>query len=211
MEIIDIYDAAFNHKGTMERKETYKHPVWSHASHTWIFNPETRTVILQKRSPNLSMYPNTFFVSAGGAYGEGEELHHATREVEEELNIDIDFKDMTHLGRRMSALTLPSGDISRAFTDLFFYQSEKPVTDYIPDHNEVHGLYEAPIAELEQLFAGQTDQVQPTGILYDAETKTWQNDTCTATTDAFFPQFDDYYLKIMIMGERYLQNKPVCI
>lgn len=211
MEIIDIYDAAFNHKGTMERKESRKHPVWSHASHTWIFNPDTNMVLLQKRSPHLHMYPDTFFASAGGAYGAGEELHHATREVEEELNITLKFDDMTHLGRRMSVLTLPNGDISRAFTDVFFYKNTQKITDYTPDHNEVYGLYEAPIHMLEQLFSNQIETARLDGILYNPETETWQDHTDHAKAHDFFPQMDQYYLKMMIMGKRYLQDQPICI
>lgn len=207
-EILDIYDEMMNRVGEMERAETGRHDVWTRFTHCWVVCTAGRgSVVFQKRSPHIERFPGLLTATAGGALGLGETEKDAPRETREELNIDITLDDMVYLGRRIDLQMQAPDKKTKAFVDVFFYPSPKPVEEYRPNVEEVYGLLAVDIAEGIDFFSGKTDSALFRGIEYDEAAKAWHPCESRLTRADFMYRFDNYYLKILIMAERLMQKK----
>jgi len=79
------------------REEVHKDGDWHQSAHIWILNSRGE-LLIQKRSPNKPNAPNMWDSSAGGHVIAGDEpIESAQREVEEELGIKVDKKDLRYL------------------------------------------------------------------------------------------------------------------
>jgi len=212
-EMIDIFDAGLNHLGEMERKASRTVDVWSKSAHCWILNPEDGgKILLQKRAPHLYLFPNTYCSTAGGAYSAGETEKDAVREIEEELNITVSFDELINLGLHTSAMKLGENEFSKVYTDVFFLEKSTPIQDYTPDEGEVFGLFEISIQDGLNIFTDPQKHASISGIHYSPQDQSWHADTRQICAADFFPQMDAYYLKVMIMAERYFNKQfPIAI
>jgi isopentenyl-diphosphate delta-isomerase len=99
MEYLDIY----NEKGEMlgvkkTRQEVHNTGLWHKVVYVWIVNLR-HEILMQKRSPLKKDYPNMWDISVGGHVSAGDDnLTSAQSEVEEEIGLKIDRKDLIHIG-----------------------------------------------------------------------------------------------------------------
>lgn len=102
-ENFDILDEKGNYTGKVEsRKVCHKEGLWHKAVAVFIINSKNQ-VLLQKRSANKRMWPNTWDVTAGGHVLTGEFGFEAIiRETKEELDININKEDVTFIGAAIS-------------------------------------------------------------------------------------------------------------
>lgn len=103
MEYFDLRNPDGSVTGEIkERSAVHRDGDLHGASHVWIArkHPETGKIelLLQKRSENKDSYPGCLDISAAGHLGAGDEyLPCAIRELEEELGIRADAKDLQFL------------------------------------------------------------------------------------------------------------------
>jgi isopentenyldiphosphate isomerase len=113
-------------------------------------------ILLQKRSGNLSIYPNCWDISVGGHVDLGESyLQTATRELKEEL--DLSNLQLVELGRYYYELTINNKLLKRFAMD---YKTQ--ITHNTPFHfpaEEVSEVAWRSVAEIKQLIATHPDQV----------------------------------------------------
>lgn len=90
MELLDVLDENGNKTGVVKSKEEiYKTGEWFRSVHIWIIN-ENNELLLQRRSPNKTTYPNLWAVSVSGHVSAGETSVAAViREIKEEIDVDI--------------------------------------------------------------------------------------------------------------------------
>ena len=102
-EFFDVLDEKGNYTGRIEsRKKCHSEGLWHKAVVCFIINSKGQ-VLLQKRSPNKRMWPNTWDVTAGGHVPAGEFGFEATlREAKEELGIDLERSELIFLGSSIS-------------------------------------------------------------------------------------------------------------
>lgn len=95
IEIFDIYDKNRNKTGrTAERGTPLKPDEYRMVVHACIFNSNNE-MLIQRRQPFKKSWPNMWDVSVGGCSIAGETSNDAiTREVKEELGIDVDFTNI---------------------------------------------------------------------------------------------------------------------
>lgn len=109
-EKFDVLDEKGNYTGKIEsRKICHQSGLYHKAVAVWIINSKGQ-VLLQKRSPNKRMWPNTWDITAGGHVLAGEfGFESIIRETKEELGLDIDKENIIFIGSCIS--TNIKGDI----------------------------------------------------------------------------------------------------
>lgn len=109
-ELFDVLNERGQYTGEVENREKcHKNGLWHKAVVAFIINSKNQ-VLLQKRSKNKKLWPNTWDVTAGGHVLTGEfGFEAAIREAKEELGIDLNKESMTFIGSAIS--TNIKGDI----------------------------------------------------------------------------------------------------
>lgn len=103
MEYFDVLNEKGQHTGQIEsRDKCHKKGLWHKAVAAFIIN-EKGQVLLQKRSPQKKLWPNTWDMSVGGHVLAGEFGFQAImREAKEELGIELNKNQITFLGVALS-------------------------------------------------------------------------------------------------------------
>jgi isopentenyldiphosphate isomerase len=97
-EFMDIVDDNDTIIGNTTQKEIYDKKLTHRIVHVFLIDPKTNKIYLQKRSENKDFLPGYYCTSAGGHVKSGETYEEAgKRELEEELGLKIDLKEVTKL------------------------------------------------------------------------------------------------------------------
>ena len=98
MELLVVLDDNGLKTGiTIDKDEIYKTGEWFRSVHIWIVN-DNNELLLQKRSPYKTTFPNLWAVSVSGHVMAGEtSIQAVIREVKEELDIDINSNQCKYL------------------------------------------------------------------------------------------------------------------
>lgn len=119
MELLDVLDSNGNKTGIVKDKDQiYKDGDWFRSVHVWIIN-DRNEVLLQKRSPKKTTFPNLWAVSVSGHVMAGElSIDTVIREIKEELDIDISKEKCQYLFtvRRQNMF---KNCINRVFDDVY--------------------------------------------------------------------------------------------
>lgn len=109
-EIFDVLNEKGEYTGKVESREIcHKEGLWHKAVALFIINSKGQ-VLLQKRSSQKKLWPNMWDISGGGHVLAGEFGFQAIiREMNEELGIKLEKKDITFIGSSIS--TNIKGDI----------------------------------------------------------------------------------------------------
>lgn len=119
MEMLDVLDEFGKKTGISKSKnEIYKNGDWFRSVHIWIIN-EQKEVLLQKRSPNKSTFPNLWAVSVSGHVDAGEEsMDTVIREIKEELSLDVNPEQCKYLFT-IKRENIFKNCINRVFDDVY--------------------------------------------------------------------------------------------
>ena len=119
MELLDVLDSYGNKTGiTKDKDEIYKTGEWFRSVHIWIIN-DNNELLLQKRSPNKTTFPNLWAVSVSGHVMAGESsLDTVIREIKEELDIDVNKEDCKYLFT-VKRQNMFKNCINRVFDDVY--------------------------------------------------------------------------------------------
>jgi len=102
MEIIDIVDENGIPTGeTIERSLAHRTGVRHRTTHVWIVRKqgENIQILLQKRSKNKDSFPGCYDISSAGHIPAGDDFAESgLRELEEELGLKVDEKELIECG-----------------------------------------------------------------------------------------------------------------
>lgn len=102
-EYFDLLDESGNKTGERKlRSEVHRDGDLHGASHMWVISPKREDgsfdVLLQRRSHNKDSFPDCLDTSSAGHVSSGESfLSTAVRELQEELGLQVEEKDLTFL------------------------------------------------------------------------------------------------------------------
>ena len=118
------------------REECHKEGLWHRAVYAFIID-ENQNILLQKRSKNKKLWPNMWDVTVGGHVDSGEFGRQAlTREVKEELGIDINDNDIKYLVGSTSINE--QGDIiNKHYNECYLITKNISISDITIQENEV--------------------------------------------------------------------------
>lgn len=115
-ELIDVLDG--NAQGTgksLPKRVVHQKELWHGGAHVWIYNHDT--ILLQHRTANKDIYPNTWDISAAGHISAGESpVQAAVRETHEELGLSLRQEELEFVGLTRTVQHIPTtGWIHKVF------------------------------------------------------------------------------------------------
>ncbi|MGC5775272.1 NUDIX hydrolase [Paenibacillus pabuli] len=185
-ERFDIYDDQQNWIGTELRSVVHAKGYWHRSFHCWIVRDEgeQRLVLFQRRREIKDTFPGCYDITAAGHLTAGEQLHEASRELEEELGVRTPFEKLTYL---LTAKQQLQGEvrgvpfIDRELSSVYGLCLNQPLEAYTLQASEVDSLFEVPLDELLALFRGETDVIHAAGVQADQSEMSDQIDLVNQT------------------------------
>jgi len=187
------------------RDEAHRTGAWHGAFHCLIISSRDGRgqALFQKRSAQKKIAPDKFDVSVGGHYAAGEDAKIAgPREIREELGIDVRFTDLLPLGRRVFVYCFDPGVREYEFQDVFMLVLDIRPDAFTLQKEEVDGVLEMDLAEGIGLFSGNRAIAEC--ILYRSGAP---GERVRVSADDFVPCIDNYYLKLLLLAQRYMKGE----
>jgi isopentenyldiphosphate isomerase len=188
------------------RAEVHRDGDWHRAIHVWVAGLDDHGapfLTLQRRSPNKDTWPARYDATVGGHYRAGETLAETLREVEEEIGIIPDPKELRALGVRVWANESQPGIIDREIQDVFVLRDNRPLENFRPNPAELAALVRFPLETLVPFLAGEGSQIDGTSLAPAAT----RAEPITARMDDFIPTVDRYFLRIAIAAQHVLSGE----
>lgn len=138
----------------------------------------------------------------GGHYSTGEDAAVAgPREIQEELGIDVCFGDLLCVGRRIFVYCFAPGIKEYEFQDVFLLRRNICPEQLMLQPEELDGTIELDVEKGIELFSGKTLRAQVPFTKTGGETA-----PVSITIDDFVPCLDKYYLKLLLLVQRYVNG-----
>ena len=150
MEMVDILNRDGSPSGKQASKEeVHEKGLWHRSAHVWFVNNKNE-ILLQKRSDDLVNHPGKYDISAAGHLSAGDtKIKGALREVEEELGIKLEEKDLIHIGEIKNESTQHEGlYINKEYDDVYLVRKDLSTSDFVIQKSEVAEVKYIPIQEL---------------------------------------------------------------
>jgi isopentenyldiphosphate isomerase len=160
-ELVDIYDDAGTWLGARDRRAVHREGDWHRCFHCVIVsgNGGERRLTLQRRGLDLEEYPGQIDVTVAGHLRAGEKLEDAaTREIAEELGVEVSFDSMRAIGTYPLVVRTPQLWV-RESTDVFVLRDERSVEAYRYDSTEVACLVSVRLLEVCALWLRERSEV----------------------------------------------------
>jgi isopentenyldiphosphate isomerase len=159
--------------------------------------------LFQKRSWEKKIAPGLYDVSVGGHYAAGEDAETAgPREIREELGIDITFRSLVPVGRRVFVYCFTPGFVEYEFQDVFLLPLATPPNQLVLQPEEVDSVLDLPVDEAIDLFSGRSAAARGTSTAQSGGA----GPVSIAAAD-FVPCIDRYYLKLLLLAQRYFHGE----
>lgn len=212
VEMLDIFDDMGRHLGVKPRNQVHLAGDWHRVFHCQITTVRdgVPSLVLQRRSKHKAAFPGLLDLSAAGHLAAGESPVDGVRELAEELGVVADPNDLVLLGERRLVDDSGEGHLNKELTSVFLLRDDRPLVDYVLQTSEVDAVFDAPISGLLQLFAGDLDRIELSGVQHagsqDADTL-----LVTAKLADFVPG-SSYWVNLFVMCERFLSGaRPLAI
>ena len=168
-ERVDILSPLGESAGFSATKQRAHQQGWFHASaHVWLYT-DSGKILIQLRHSNKINYPDLWDVSVAGHISAGESIiEGALREVEEEIGLGLNEKDLCHLFIHKSEVTHNEDYIDNEFNHVFIAKIEVPLAHLKLQDEEVSAIKLIPINAFEKELQNPTKgkQYVPHGLAY---------------------------------------------
>lgn len=142
------------------KKEAHSKGLWHRAAHIWFVNNKGE-ILLQKRADNIESHPGKFDISAAGHLSAGDtKISGALREVEEELGIKLEEKDLINIGEIHNESTQHNGTyINKEYDDIYVVHKDIPISEFKIQESEVSLVKYISIDDLKKLINDQKESI----------------------------------------------------
>jgi isopentenyldiphosphate isomerase len=138
-EYLDILNSDGTSAGyTATKKEAHEKGLWHRAAHVWFVNSKNE-ILLQKRADDIESHPGEYDISAAGHLTAGDTfMKGAIREIEEELGIKLEEKDLIKIGELHNESTQHEDKyINKEYNDIYVVKKDIIISDLIIQESEV--------------------------------------------------------------------------
>lgn len=208
-EILAIFDEAGNRVGTAPRDEVHRVGYWHETFHCWFVSriQGIPYIYFQLRSSQKQDYPGLLDITAAGHLLADETVEDGIREVQEELGVELSFKELIPLGTisyRMENEAL----IDNERAHVFLYNSSFGLNDFNLQKEEVAGIALAKLEDFRKLSLGEINSLQVSGFQIDPN---GQRVTIEQIVDFehFVPHELEYYTRIINGIEAMLKAETI--
>lgn len=204
-EIFDVFDETMHKIGQESRGQVHAKGLWHQTFHCWILNnaSDRLRLLFQLRHKDKDIFPSLLDISCAGHLQAGESAEDGVRELEEELGLSVDFKDLVYCGRVAQEYVLAEDLIDREFNHVFLYKCDLPLEDYRVQESEVSGLYWIDYREFKELIGGVRASISAEGFRIEEASGTYKNETRPVALENFTPNDDAYYQLLFEKVEAY--------
>lgn len=139
MEMIDILNEDGSPTGNQaSKKEVHQKGLWHRSAHIWFLNNQGE-ILLQKRAAHIESNPDMYDISAAGHLSAGDTpIQGALREVEEELGIKLDEKDLVKIGEvRQTGIKNEGTYINKEYNDVYVVHTNLTIENFTIQESEV--------------------------------------------------------------------------
>ena len=152
-ELVDILDSDGNPTGkSVLKSEAHQKGLLHPTVHVWCYT-KSGELLFQKRAAAKKTFPSMWDVSVAGHVAAEENIENAAiREVEEEIGLHIQAKDLIKVGVFKSEHQHPNGIIDAEFNHCFLAELKVPLASLQPQEEEVEDLQLISIPTLKQLW-----------------------------------------------------------
>lgn len=165
LEIFDKNGKATGRSAT--RAEIHRKGHWHLAFFCWIVTSDGH-VVLQRRAPEKDVWPNRFDASAAGHVRFGETVAQASREIEEELGLEVDVGDLVRVMQHRQEHRHENGLVDREIHDVHVVRIDRPLAEYRPGP-EVTGLVRVMFRDLIELTERTRMDLATTLVTFDGD------------------------------------------
>lgn len=210
MEEIDIFDETYNktepYHTTIDN--IHKLGLWHQTFACWLVDKNEQIIYLQLRGPKNRVGANTFDATASGHLSHNEIPEDGFRELNEELGNTINVYNKEYLGVFRNVFISPNY-INREFCNVYIASTDCKLDEFELQEGEVYGIYKLKIQDGIDLFSNKINSINISGKIFNKD-KFLADTKSISTSD--FNLFEDrtkvsgYYLKVMIMAQRYING-----
>ncbi|HOH23019.1 MAG TPA: hypothetical protein PLB61_06745 [Bacteroidales bacterium] len=213
----------------MERKIVHSHGYWHRTRHIHPINSQKQTIFFQLRDASKDLYPMLLDTAAAGHNAAGESAEDALRELYEELGIQIERINQSHVklfGKNLKnpmdglLIDILSPHISiheqthpkvmdYEIQDVSFLDSPLSVDDFDLDIKEVFAIVEFSQNDLYNLFTHKADRVKNIAgkkFINDIELVDFIAEWSFAD---FLPSPDNYFGKCVDIAKRIANGERI--
>ena len=206
MELLDYFNEKMEPLGVATREEVHQKGYWHKTFHCWIIWQKNNKnyILFQKRSLLKDNSPGKFDISAAGHFMTGESVKAAARELNEELGVHFDFKDLILLDIIKDEDISPV-QINREFCHTYFLVLEPLLDTLQVQVEEVSGLLPVEVDLAKKLIQEKVTAIDTT--LY-----AWKDQSPPLIEKFLFQKSalivrpDSYYLRVLDEADRILKS-----
>lgn len=200
-EKIDVLDVSGGPTGEVVWKsEAHRLGLWHRCFHCWVVgaDEEGPYLLAQRRAAQKDTWPGYLDVTAAGHLRSGEEVMDGLRELEEELGLRAEPKDLIPLGTRRIEQEIPEGR-DREFHEVFLLPDSTPPQELRLQKSEVDAVLRIPLDDAGKLGVGEAVSAE--------EWRYGQPSTIPVSLSDFVPNEDDYLARVVRAAREVLEGR----
>ena len=167
-EMLKIFDDNKTQIGIASREEVHRLGHWHEAFHCWFITREEDTyyIYFQLRSDLKKDFPNLLDITAAGHLLAHETVQDGTREIKEELGIDVSSNELELLGI-IDYCVEREDFIDKEIANIFLYRYNQSFESFRIQTEEVAGVFKAEFNDFHELWLGDLNDINITGFKID--------------------------------------------
>jgi isopentenyldiphosphate isomerase len=206
MKQIDIFNDRYEHIGVEDKKTAHTQGLWHRTFSCLAFNPNTRRVLLQKKTPGRYSFdrPDYADITVGGHYEAGETIADGVREIHEELGLPVAYDELHPIGLRQTAVTLAPDYIEREFQHWHLLPLNLDLEAVPLADAEVSGLVELDLDHAIDVVEGTRDEVPARYATRSQDVMTYTEATLgVADLIPNYVNLDQLYVRLFVAARRF--------
>jgi isopentenyldiphosphate isomerase len=207
-EVLEVLDDSMRPKGLLSRADVHRLGCWHRTFHCWVVtqHDDRLRVLFQRRAQMKPTYPGRLDTSSAGHVLGGESVVLAgTRELREELGLEVSSERLSYMGERLDVWEYGNDVLDREVCSFFVVRVtiDEIIFDEI-DQAEVDHVYSADLTEAIDFFGHRRR-----GLHLDCLWPIGRGVLEVSYASEFFPHSSGYYLSSLIAARDYFTGAKI--
>lgn len=196
-EIVDICSESMEITGTASRKDAHRKGLLHRTFQCWF--SDSQNLYFQIRGHNVE-FPDFLDATVGGHISAGESVEDASREIMEEIGIEVRFKDLFYLGRHYFAYS-DSVHRVREMDEVYIAGIEGGLESFRPSRNELAGIAAIPLSAGDTVFNGSGTGISVETISVDVHSR--KSGQIMISAGSFIPGTEKYFSHMFEVARKF--------